>query len=193
MSEPEEYEFPPPVGKQRTFLISHEEVKTLPKYLGKPVGRVDFKCALEPDLVRALLSLDRLGLLADGRMIRVGNQMVPFRRAFTSAFPEPSALVLPIEGAKALSLEVEGTLQNKQIVVRGDIVLSHPEANRRRSTTAVYYLTAVGAAIGILLMAERALPGPGVYPAEALPPERVFKEWSARELPLEWSERGVLA
>jgi len=193
MSEPEEYEFPSPVGKQQTFLISHEEVKTLPKYLGKPVGRVDFKYALEPDLVRALISLDRLGLLADSRMIRIGNQMVPFRRAFTSAFPEPSALVLPVEGAKALSVEVEGTLGGKRIVRRGDIVLAHQEANRRRSTTAVYYLTAVGAAIGVLLIADRATPGTGVHPPEVLDPERVFKEWSARELPLAWSERAVPA
>ena len=189
MSEPEEYEFPAPVGKQQTFLISHEEVKTLPKYLGKPVGRVDFKCALEPNLVRALISLDRLGLLSDSRMIRVGNQMVPFRRAFMAAFPEPSALVLPLEGAKALSVEVEGTLGTKRVMYRGDVVLPHQEANRRRSTTAVYYLTAVGAAIGVHLIAEKATPGPGVHPSEALEPERVFQAWAARDLPLAWSER----
>ncbi len=189
MSEPEEYEFPAPVGKQQMFLISHEEVKTLPKYLGKPVGRVDFKCALEPNLVRALISLDRLGLLSDSRMIRVGNQMVPFRRAFMAAFPEPSALVLPLEGAKALSVEVEGTLGKKRVMYRVDVVLPHQEANRRRSTTAVYYLTAVGAAIGVHLIADNATPGPGVHPPEALEPERVFKEWAARDLPLAWSER----
>src|SRR5213594_2134845 len=39
LSEPEEYPFPPPVGSQRTYLISHEEVRTLPKYLGKPIDR----------------------------------------------------------------------------------------------------------------------------------------------------------
>ena len=63
LSEPEEYRFPPPVGLQRTYLISHEEVKTLPKYLGKPIGRVDFKYVLEPHLVQAILSLEKLGLL----------------------------------------------------------------------------------------------------------------------------------
>jgi len=91
LSEPEEYPFPPPVGSQRTYLISHEEVKTLPKYLGRPIGRVDFKYVLEPHLVQAILSLDKLGLLADAHLIRIGNQMVSFRRAFLAAFPEPSA------------------------------------------------------------------------------------------------------
>ncbi len=191
LSEPEEYTFPPPVGPQRTYLISHEEVKTLPTYLGKPVGRVDFKYALDPHLVQAMLSLDKLGLLSDGRMIRIGDQMVPFRRAFLAAFPEPSALVLPMEGAKVLSVEVEGRKGGKHLLHRGDISMPHHEANRRRSTTAVYYLSAVGAAIGVAMIGEKATPGPGVHPPETLDPTRVFKEWSARDLPLQWSERAV--
>src|SRR5207245_2856751 len=73
LSEPEEYGFPPPVGSQRTYLISHEEVKTLPKFLGKPIGRVDYKYVLDPHLVQAILSLDKLDLLADSHMIRMGN------------------------------------------------------------------------------------------------------------------------
>jgi len=192
LSEPEEYPFPPPVGSQRTYLISHEEVKTLPRYLGKPIGRVDFKYVLEPHLVQAILSLDKLGLLADAHLIRVGNQMVSFRRAFLAAFPEPSALVLPLEGAESLSVEVEGQTGGKRVVHRGDVTLTHQEANRRRSTTAASYLGAVGVAIGTALIADKATPGPGVHPAESLDPARVFKEWAARNLPMAWSER-VLA
>src|SRR5256712_6159668 len=192
LSEPEESPSPPPVGSQRTYLISHEEVKTLPKYLGRPIGRVDFKYVLEPHLVQAILSLEKLGLLADAHLIRIGNQMVSFRRAFLAAFPEPSALVLPLEGAESLSVEVEGQKGGKRVVHRGDVTLTHQEANRRRSTTAASYLGAVGVAIGTALIADKATPGPGVHPAETLDPARVFKEWAARNLPMAWSER-VLA
>jgi saccharopine dehydrogenase (NAD+, L-lysine-forming) len=191
LSEPEEYPFPSPVGRQRTFLIAHEEVRTLPTHLGKPVGRVDFKHALDPNIVQAMVSLDKLGLLADNRMIRIGNQMVPFRRALLAAFPEPSALVLPVEGAKALSVEVEGDRGARRIVIRGDVAMSHQEANRRRSTTAVYYLSALGAAIGVKMIDEKATPGPGVFPPESLDPARVLAEWAARGLPMEWSERDL--
>ena len=191
LSEPEDFPFPVPVGVQRTYLVSHEEVESLPRFLGKPVGRVDYKHALHPDVVRALISLDRLGLLSDSRMIRVGNQMVSFRRAFLAAFPEPSALVLPLQGATALTVEVEGVRDGHRIVRRGDVLMSQPDANRRRSTTAVYYLTAVGAAIGVAMLADQATPGPGVHPPETLDRERVFKEWAARDLPMQWSERDV--
>ena len=191
LSEPEDFPFPPPVGTVRTYLVAHEGVKTLPRSLGKSVGRVDYKLALDPTLVRALISLDRLDLLGDSRMIRIGNQMVSFRKALLAAFPEPSALVLPLHGATALSVEVEGRRRSGRAVRRGDVVMAHQEANRRRSTTAGYYLSAVGAAIGVALIADEAVPGPGVYPPEALDPARVFKEWSARDLPMEWSERGL--
>jgi len=109
LSDSEDFEFPPPVGVQRTFLVSHEEVKTLPRYLGKPVRRIDFKQAFHPELIQAVLSLKALGLLAEDRKISIGGMRVPFRRAFLQALPEPSALVHPVGGAKALSVEVEGT------------------------------------------------------------------------------------
>lgn len=191
MGEGEDFPFPAPVGAQRTFLMSHEEVKTLPKFLGKPVRRVDFKYALDPNLVRALMSLEKLGLLKDDRMIRVGGQVVPFRRVLIAAFPEPSAMVLPLEGTKCVSVEVEGTKGSARVVHRADIILSHQEANRRRSTTAVYYMTAVGAAIGVDQLGAKGLPGPGVYPPEVLDPARVIKEWEAHDLPLARSERSI--
>lgn len=188
LSEEEAFPFPAPIGTQRAFLVSHEETKTVPRFLGKPVRRVDYKVALNPDLVRALLALQRLGLLAEERTIRAGEQLVPFRKALLAAFPEPSAIMLPLNGQEALAVEVEGTRGGRRMIARGDIVFSHQEANRRRSTTAVYYLTAVGAAIGLAAVDEKSI-GPGVVTAEALDPDRASAEWTARKLPLVWSER----
>jgi len=188
LSEEEDYPFSPPVGTQRMFLISHEETKSLPRALGKPVGRVDYKVALEPNLVRGILALEKLHLLDESRMIRVGDQMVPFRRALLAAFPEPSALLLPLEGFEALSVEVEGSRGAERLVRRGDIVFTHQEANRRRSTTATFYLTAVGASIGLAEIEDKAV-GPGVVTAEFLDRARVWKEWTARQLPITWTER----
>lgn len=190
LGEAEDFAFPPPVGVRRTFLLSHEETKSLPRAFRKPLRRVDYKMALDPNLVRALLALQKLGLLEDSHAVRAGDQMVPFRRALIAAFPEPSALSLPLEGLEALTVEVEGTRGGERRVRRGDIVFTHQEANRRRSTTAGYYLTAVGASIGLRMMGDKALRH-GVATSEALDPAPVWKAWSARKLPLEWSEPPV--
>ncbi len=191
LSDSEDFTFPPPVGVQRTFLVSHEEVKTLPKYLGKPVQRVDFKQAFHPELIQAVVSLNMLGLLAEDRTIPAGGYRVPFRRAFLQALPEPSALVHPVGGAKALSVEAEGTARGVRTIERRDIVMEHREAGRRAAITAVIYLTAAAAAIGTLLIGGPAFPGPGVFPPEALDPQAVMKEWVARNLPIARSSRSV--
>ncbi|HKZ89217.1 MAG TPA: saccharopine dehydrogenase C-terminal domain-containing protein [Thermoplasmata archaeon] len=191
LGEPEEYEFPAPVGKQTTYLMSHEEVKTIPLRLGKPVQRVDFKYALNPHLVNALQALNGLGLLDETRMVRLGGQQMSFRKALLAAFPEPSALVTPLEGSKVLCVEVEGSTGSERKILRGDILMSHAEANRRRSTTAVYYLTAVAASIGVVLLADGGLPGAGVYTPESLDVARVYEEWEHRGLAIGRSERAA--
>ncbi len=189
LAEEEDFEFPAPLGRRRAFLISHEEVKTLPRFVGKRVTRVDFKYALDPVLVEALLALDRLGLLDENRRIRVGGQETSFRRALLHVLPEPSALVARIEGWQCVSVVVDGTRGGSHRVLRSDISFSHQEAIRRRSTAAVNYLVAVGAAIGVGMLLQKALPGPGVYPPEVLPPDRILQQWTARGLPFERAER----
>lgn len=182
LSDEEDFEFPPPVGMQHTFLMSHEEVKTLPKFLGKPVERVDFKYALNPHLVRAVLALGSLGFLDERKMIRLQGLSISFRHVLLEVLPEPSALLLPLEGAKAVVTVVEGLKGGSPVVLRSHIVMTHREANRRRGTTAVHYLTAVGATIGVDLLLDRALPGPGVYPPEVLDPRRVLQALAARDI-----------
>lgn len=184
----EDYEFPAPVGMQTTFLVAHEEVKTLPLYLGKPVGRVDFKYAVNPDLAHALRGLENLGVFDKDKKIEIDQKRIPFRAAFESVFPEPAAVAHKLEGTKCLSVEVEGTRGGVRRLVRENIVFPHREAARRRRTTAVYYLTGVAAEIGIGLMERGILQSPGVYPAESLDPAEVFAEWESRDLPIARAE-----
>src|SRR2546425_8227686 len=108
LSDSEDFEFPPPVGVQRTFLVSHEEVKTLPRYLGKPVRRIDFKQAFHPELIQAVVSLKTLGLLAQDRKISIGGMRGSFPRGFFPTVPEPPGPLHPTRGAQGPSVERDG-------------------------------------------------------------------------------------
>ncbi len=184
LSEEEEYAFPAPVGAQPTFLVSHEEVKTLPRYLGKPVRSVDFKYAIEPNLARAVSSLDGLGLFDESRHIAIDHVRIPFVRALKAAFPDVSDVLPYLRGTKCVAVEVDGFRGGVRLRAHSHIMMPHEAARRRAGTTAVYYLTGAGAAIGALLLGSDRLPGPGVYPPEALRPHEVFEEWTRRRLPL---------
>ncbi|HEY7589198.1 MAG TPA: saccharopine dehydrogenase NADP-binding domain-containing protein [Thermoplasmata archaeon] len=191
ISEEEVFTFPDPVGLQRMFLQSHEEIKTLPRFLGRPVGRVDYKAAMDPNLAQAILSLHRLGLLAESRTVHGGGVVVPFRRVLLSVLPEPSALLIPVEGAEAMSVEVEGSHGGERWLFRRDIVMTHQEANRRRSTNAVYCLTAASLGVAFALFAEKALPRTGVIVPELLDPVRVMRDWESRGMPVARSESRI--
>src|SRR2546427_399548 len=50
----EAYEFPAPIGSLPVYSVDHEEVDTLPRFIGKGVRYVDFKLALDPPTVQTL-------------------------------------------------------------------------------------------------------------------------------------------
>jgi len=56
------YPFPPPVGPQPVYCMSHEEVHSLPRFIGKWLRRVDFKLAVPDDMQTQLAFLDRIGM-----------------------------------------------------------------------------------------------------------------------------------
>lgn len=188
----EEFPFPPPLGPKRVHLFRHEEVVTLPKRLGKPVGYVDYKHAINPDLVHAIVELDALGLLARDRHVRLGERTVPFRDAFLAAFPEPSTLIGPIVGTLAIVVDAEGEAEDgSKRHVRAWTTMDHKEANRRRGTTAEYYLTAASATTGMLLLATGKAPRPGVLVPEELPADAVVAELKARGVEFHIEEIGA--
>jgi len=181
VSEEEDFEFPPPIGTRHVHLFRHEEVLTLPGRLGKPVGHVDYKHDINPELVRAIQAFQALGLFSPDRKIKVGTTQIPFRDAFLSAIPEPSTLIGPLAGALGIVVEVHGKKRGgSKARVRASVALEHREANRRRGTTAERFLTAAAAAAGAVLIETKRVPRPGVLAPEEIPPEVILPELESR-------------
>ena len=177
----EDYEFPPPIGRRRVHSFWHEEVLTLPTHLGKPVGWVDYKHDINPELVRAIHAFDALGLLRPDHKVKVGITQIPFREAFLAAIPEPSTLIGPLSGALGIVVEVHGTkIGGGKAAVRASLTMEHREANRRRGTTAERFLTAAASAAAVMLIHTKRLPRTGVLAPEELPPDLIVPELAAR-------------
>lgn len=177
----EVYEFPPPIGARHVHLFPHEEVLTLATHLGKPIGWVDYKHDIRPELVRAIVAFQALGLLDPARLVKVGPTQIPFRDAFLAVIPEPSTLIGPIAGVLGIVVEVHGTRSNGQKAsVRASITMEHREASRRRGTTAERFLTAAAVAASVSLIPPRHIPRAGVLAPEELSPQLVLPELEAR-------------
>jgi len=177
----EDYEFPAPIGKRHVHLFRHEEVFTLPVHLGKPVGWVDYKHDIRPELVQAIHAFSALGLLDPHHMVKIGAAQIPFREAFLAVIPEPSTLIGPMGGALAIVVEIHGTkVDGSKGAVCATLTMEHREANRRRGTTAERFLTAAASATGVVMILPKRVTRPGVLAPEELSPQDLLPELENR-------------
>ncbi len=188
----EDYLFPEPVGKRHVYQFYHEEVLTLPFRLGRPIRRVCYKHDINPELVRAIVSLDALGLLADDKRIQLGGGRSPFRDALLATFPEPSTLIGPVAGAMAIVADVLGTkADGSRARMTASIVVDHREANRKRGTTAERYVTAAAVAGAVALLEDKHALRPGVLAPEELPPDKILPDLSQRGIAFQVQESAA--
>jgi saccharopine dehydrogenase (NAD+, L-lysine forming) len=172
----ERYTFPAPVGPQPVYEVDHEEVDTLPRFIGKGVQYVDFKLALDDRTVRVLQTFQDLRIFGNDRPDRVAA-----RKAILNVIPKPADLTGKVEGSAALVVEVDGVRGGRPRHLQLSTLISHPEAATRYGATGTAYLTGTGGAVGAILLARGKIP-PGMHSPESLDP--------APFLPL-LAERGV--
>ncbi len=162
LGEFETYEFPPPVGPLPVYSVDHEEVDTLPHFIGKGVRYVDFKLSLDPPTVDGLKNLRDLP----------GGPGA--RKKALSAIPKPADLAGRIDGNAALLVEVTGTKDGERKVHTLYTLMGHREASEKFGATATAYLTGTGAAVATLLLAGGGIRTPGKLSPENLDPKPFF-------------------
>lgn len=161
----EQYEFPPPVGSQPVYEVDHEEVDTLPRFIGKGVQYVDFKLALDDRTVRTLRTFQDLKIFESDR-----PEHVAARKAILSVIPKPADLTGKVDGSAALVVEVDGVADGAARRLRLSTLISHPDAGRKYGATGTAYLTGTAGAVGALLLATGQIRAPGMHSPETLDP-----------------------
>ena len=173
------YEFPPPVGPQKVYSVDHEEVDSLPRYIGKGVQYVDFKLALDDTAVRTLLSLRDLRLLERGTPESPG----PLRMVLNS-FPKPADLAGKVDGDSMLIVETKGEKDGHAVEETFSTVLNHRRTGELHQVTAVAYLTGTPAAVAALQMVGGTITAPGMLAPERLDPKPFFPMLRERGIPI---------
>lgn len=182
LSDFESFPFPEPVGTLQVCAVSHEEVDTLPRFLGKGVRYVDFKLALDPETVRLLRTFRDMGFLERGPP----GGPDP-RRALFSRIPKPADLAGRVAGYAALLVEVAGEKGGTRTTHSLYIAMDHAEAARAHGATGTAYFTGTGGAIGAILLASGRIRERGVVSPECLDPAPFFP--MLRERGIEVRER----
>jgi len=165
----ETFEFPPPVGPLPVYSVDHEEVDTLPRFIGKGVQYVDFKLALDATTVQTLK------LFRDLHLLERGPPGGPSpRRALFAALPKPADLAGQVDGHGIILVEVTGEAGGERITHTVYTMLGHREAFERFGATATAYLTGSGMAAGAILVADGTIRERGKLSPESLDPKPFF-------------------
>jgi saccharopine dehydrogenase-like NADP-dependent oxidoreductase len=167
--EPEVFEFPPPLGPLAVYSVDHEEVDSLPRFIGKGALYVDFELALDGGTVRKLMEFQELRGQA-----RTPEDIARLRRQFFAAIPKPADLTGRVTGDSGIFVEVRGMLEGRRRVHTFYTVMNHPYASANYGATATAYLTGTGAAVGALFLVRGQVRESGVLPPESLDPSLVF-------------------
>lgn len=163
------FAFPAPVGPLTVYSVDHEEVDTLPRFIGKGVRYVDFKLALDATTVQTLKLFSDLGFLDPG----APGGPSP-RKALFSALPKPADLAGRVDGHAVVLVEVTGDVGGERVVHTIFSMLSHREASEKFGATATAYLTGAGMAAGAVLVANGTIRERGRLPPEAVDPRPFF-------------------
>jgi saccharopine dehydrogenase (NAD+, L-lysine forming) len=171
----EVYEFPEPIGAQPVYLIDHEEVMTLPEYIGKGVKYVDFKLALTDECVAILQVLKKLGLMDDKPIEIRGSTIAPLE-LLNSVIPTPVSVAKTVRGHTGIVVEVKGKKRNAAVTYKLSVVVSHAESYRTLHENGTSFLTGAVPAVFIRLLAEGKIRQKGVIPPETLDPYPILRE-----------------
>ena len=169
----EVYPFPEPVGPQVIYNMSHEEVDTLPRYIGKGVRFVDFKLAVPDEMQRALAFLDRIGMTRRDAVRVRGGEVTPLS-VLAAVLPQPADLGGRIQGAAIILVEVDGKKGGRKVRHVLHAAMTHDEAFRRMKVTATAFLTGTGAAAGAIALVTGKVKTRGVVPPEMLEAEPIL-------------------
>jgi saccharopine dehydrogenase (NAD+, L-lysine-forming) len=171
----EMYEFPSPIGAQPVYLVDHEEVMTLPEYIGKGVKYVDFKLALTDECVAILHTLKKLGLMDSHPLEIRGSRIAPIE-LLNAAMPTPTSVSKTVKGCTGIVVEVKGRKGDTTVTYKLSTMASHSDSYRRLHENGTSFLTGVVPAVLVRLMAEGKIKQKGVVPPESLDPAPILGE-----------------
>jgi len=171
------YEFPEPIGAQPVYLVDHEEVMTLPEYIGKGVNYVDFKLALADEFVSILHTMKKLGLLESKPVEIRGSKVAPIE-VLNLVIPTPVSVSKTVKGNTGIVVEVKGMTRNMGVAYKLSTMASHEGSYKRLHENGTSFLTGVVPAVFVRMLAEGKIKQKGVIPPECLDPLPILRELS---------------
>jgi saccharopine dehydrogenase (NAD+, L-lysine-forming) len=186
LSREEDFEFPSPVGKQKVYLVEHEEPLTIPKFLGKKVGYVDFKLAVTRDTYNAVKAILKVGLLSEEPVEVNGTRVIPL--SVTLATLPPPLVSGEFDGYECLVVQATGASAGKKVTVTASVYLTHRDAMSTHKENATAFLTTTPPAVIVEMLAKGEISDRGVIFPEMMDPLPIMSKLKRAGIPISVSQ-----
>ena len=179
----EDFPFPDPLGIGVCYNVNNEECETMPRFLGKSPGFIDFKYAIAPRRKILLEGLHRLGLTRTNPVRVDGLEVVPLR-LLLALLPDPSSIAGRVRGATCIVVEIEGAKSGEPTRRRLWTVMDHETAHRKMGVHATAFLTGAPPAATVQALLQGEILRRGVTTGGGLSPDPILRRANAFGVPM---------
>lgn len=175
----EEWEFPPPVGKMKVWLVDHEETQCLPRFINKGCKEMNFMIHLDDEFVDILKSLRKVGLVDSKPVNARGVNVVP-RDVVVACMPMPTdpKLGSKMKGNSCVGAAVFGQKGDKKFMHYLWNTMSHEQCWKDYKASATPTQVAIPTGIAAALLAQGKISKKGVFTPEQLDAKPIVKAFN---------------
>lgn len=184
-----EYDFDQ-VGRKDMYLLHHEEIESLAKFV-PGVKRIRFFMTFGQSYLTHLKCLENVGMTSIKPIMYEGREIVPIQ-FLKAVLPDQASLGPRTKGKTNIGCIMTGTKGGKPKNLYIYNVCDHEESYREVGSQAVSYTTGVPAMIGTMLVMTGVWKKPGVFNMEQFDPDPFMEALNRWGLPWQIEENPVL-
>lgn len=171
----------PEVGPRASYLLYHEELESLAKYI-KGLKRIRFWMTFGEQYLTHLRVLQNVGMTRIDPVDYEGHKIIPLQ-FLKAVLPDPGSLGVNYKGKTSIGVIFDGVKdgQRKQMMIYN--VCDHAECYKEVKAQAVSYTTGVPAMIGAKMILEGKWKGKGVFNMEQFDPDPFMADLNLYGLP----------
>lgn len=178
-----EYDFEG-IGKKDMYLLHHEEIESLAKFI-PGVKRIRFFMTFGQSYLTHLKCLENVGMTSIEPILYEGKEIVPLQ-FLKAVLPDPASLGPRTVGKTNIGCIFRGVKDGKPKTYYLYNICDHQECYREVGSQAISYTTGVPAMIGTMLVMTGKWKKPGVFNMEQFDPDPFMEALNRWGLP--WQE-----
>ena len=179
----------PEIGPKDSYLLYHEEMESLVKYI-KGLKRIRFFMTFGESYLTHMKCLENVGMLDIKEVEHKGQKIIPMEFLAT-LLPDPASLGPRTKGKTNIGIFAKGIKEGKERAIYIYQVSDHEQCYAEVLSQAVSYTTGVPAMIGAKLILQGLWQDKGVFNMEEFDPDPFMDELNQQGLPWKVMELGA--